>query len=157
MDTLSPSSTCMHICSVCMYISLYVCVCVCVCMCVCMCVCVCPSFSSLPHRAKQRLSAGRARDHPVMDIVPNKALSLSHPHTHTHTPTSGGRRGGHVSGRATAHVWNCAGMLRERERERERGREEGRERGREGEREFIPYRKVSCGTHVLNSAGMLSL
>jgi len=30
-----------------------------------------------PHRAKQRLSAGRARDHPVMEIVPNKALSLS--------------------------------------------------------------------------------
>ena len=29
------------------------------------------------HRAKQRLSAGRARDHPVMEIVPNKALSLS--------------------------------------------------------------------------------
>ena len=28
-------------------------------------------------RAKQRLSAGRARDHPVMEIVPNKALSLS--------------------------------------------------------------------------------
>jgi len=28
------------------------------------------------HRAKQRLSAGRARDHPVMEIVPNK-LSLS--------------------------------------------------------------------------------
>ena len=26
---------------------------------------------------KQRLSPGRARDHPVMDIVPNKALSLS--------------------------------------------------------------------------------
>ena len=24
-------------------------------------------------RAKQRLSAGRARDHPVMEIVPNKA------------------------------------------------------------------------------------
>ena len=33
--------------------------------------------SSSPHRAKQRLSAGRARDHPVMEIVPNKALSLS--------------------------------------------------------------------------------
>ena len=32
---------------------------------------------SSPHRAKQRLSAGRARDHPVMEIVPNKALSLS--------------------------------------------------------------------------------
>ena len=32
---------------------------------------------SSPHRATQRLSAGRARDHPVMDIVPNKALSLS--------------------------------------------------------------------------------
>jgi len=31
---------------------------------------------SSPHRAKQRLSPGRARDHPVMDIVPNKALSL---------------------------------------------------------------------------------
>ena len=30
-----------------------------------------------PHRATQRLSAGRARDHPVMEIVPNKALSLS--------------------------------------------------------------------------------
>ena len=30
-----------------------------------------------PHRAKQRLSAVRARDHPVMEIVPNKALSLS--------------------------------------------------------------------------------
>ena len=30
-----------------------------------------------PYRAKQRLSAGRARDHPVMEIVPNKALSLS--------------------------------------------------------------------------------
>ena len=28
---------------------------------------------SSPHRAKQRLSAGRARDHPVMEIVPNKA------------------------------------------------------------------------------------
>jgi len=27
--------------------------------------------------SKQRLSAGRARDHPVMEIVPNKALSLS--------------------------------------------------------------------------------
>ena len=27
--------------------------------------------------ATQRLSAGRARDHPVMEIVPNKALSLS--------------------------------------------------------------------------------
>ena len=26
---------------------------------------------SSPHRAKQRLSAGRARDHPVMEIVPN--------------------------------------------------------------------------------------
>ena len=26
---------------------------------------------------KARLSAGRARDHPVMEIVPNKALSLS--------------------------------------------------------------------------------
>jgi len=25
----------------------------------------------------QRLSPGRARDHPVMDIVPNNALSLS--------------------------------------------------------------------------------
>ena len=25
----------------------------------------------------KRLSAGRARDHPVMEIVPNKALSLS--------------------------------------------------------------------------------
>ena len=25
----------------------------------------------------QRLSPGRARDHPVMDIVPNKVLSLS--------------------------------------------------------------------------------
>ena len=25
----------------------------------------------------QRLSPGRARDHPVMDIIPNKALSLS--------------------------------------------------------------------------------
>ena len=32
---------------------------------------------SSPHRATQRLSAGRARDHPVMEIVPNKALSLS--------------------------------------------------------------------------------
>ena len=32
---------------------------------------------SSPHRAKQRLSPGRARDHPVMEIVPNKALSLS--------------------------------------------------------------------------------
>ena len=32
---------------------------------------------SSPHRAMQRLSPGRARDHPVMDIVPNKALSLS--------------------------------------------------------------------------------
>ena len=32
---------------------------------------------SSPYRAKQRLSAGRARDHPVMEIVPNKALSLS--------------------------------------------------------------------------------
>ena len=31
---------------------------------------------SSPHRAKQRLSPGRARDHPVMEIVPNKALSL---------------------------------------------------------------------------------
>jgi len=29
------------------------------------------------NKAKQRLSAGRARDHPVMEIVPNKALSLS--------------------------------------------------------------------------------
>ena len=28
------------------------------------------------HRAKQRLP-GRARDHPVMEIVPNKSLSLS--------------------------------------------------------------------------------
>ena len=27
---------------------------------------------SSPHRAKQRLSAGRARDHPVMEIVPNR-------------------------------------------------------------------------------------
>ena len=38
-----------------------------------------PVRSSLAtsHRAKQRLSAGRARDHPVMEIVPNKALSLS--------------------------------------------------------------------------------
>ena len=25
----------------------------------------------------QRLSPGRVRDHPVMDIIPNKALSLS--------------------------------------------------------------------------------
>ena len=32
---------------------------------------------SSPHRAMQRLSPGRARDHPVMEIVPNKALSLS--------------------------------------------------------------------------------
>ena len=32
---------------------------------------------SSPHRATQRLSAGRARDHPVMEIVPNKALALS--------------------------------------------------------------------------------
>ena len=32
---------------------------------------------SSPHRAKQRLSPGRARDHPDMEIVPNKALSLS--------------------------------------------------------------------------------
>ena len=32
---------------------------------------------SSPHRAMQRLSPGRARDHPVMDIVPNNALSLS--------------------------------------------------------------------------------
>jgi len=32
---------------------------------------------SSPHRAKQRLSPGRARDHPVMEIVPNKCLSLS--------------------------------------------------------------------------------
>jgi len=30
---------------------------------------------SSPHGATQRLSAGRARDHPVMEIVPNKALS----------------------------------------------------------------------------------
>jgi len=34
-------------------------------------------FKVRVHRAKQRLSAGRARDHPVMEIVPNKALSLS--------------------------------------------------------------------------------
>jgi len=32
--------------------------------------------TSRPHRAMQRLSPGRARDNPVMDIVPNKALSL---------------------------------------------------------------------------------
>ena len=32
---------------------------------------------SSPHRAMQRLLPGRARDHPVLDIVPNKALSLS--------------------------------------------------------------------------------
>ena len=29
----------------------------------------------VPYRAMQCLSMGRARDHPVMDIVPNKALS----------------------------------------------------------------------------------
>ena len=37
----------------------------------------CIRVMSSPHRAMQRLSAGRARDHPVMEIVPNKALSLS--------------------------------------------------------------------------------
>ena len=34
-------------------------------------------FGRKLHRAMQRLSPGRARDHPVMEIVPNKALSLS--------------------------------------------------------------------------------
>ena len=32
---------------------------------------------SLLQTGKQRLSPGRARDHPVMETVPNKALSLS--------------------------------------------------------------------------------
>jgi hypothetical protein len=32
---------------------------------------------SSPHRAMQRLSPVRARDHPVVEIVPNKARSLS--------------------------------------------------------------------------------
>jgi len=40
----------------------------------------CPVLGGPPGEAgsaMQRLSPGRARDHPVMDIVPNKVLSLS--------------------------------------------------------------------------------